>query len=59
MKLYNVELFEQEPDGYPLEVSMSSLSDADVEIIKQIGHVTVKNIVSLVVETVLWSECFR
>ena len=38
---------------------MSSLSDADVETLKQIGGDTVKNIVSLVVETVLWSECFR
>ena len=37
---------------------MSSLSDADVETLRQIGEDTVKNIVSLVVEAVLWSECF-
>lgn len=35
---------------------MSSLSDADVETLRQIGEDTVKNIVSLVVEAILWSE---
>lgn len=35
---------------------MASLSDADVETLKQIGEITVRNIVSLVVEAILWSE---
>ncbi|EPS93963.1 hypothetical protein FOMPIDRAFT_1135145 [Fomitopsis schrenkii] len=37
---------------------MSSLSDADVETLRQIGEDTVKNIVSLVVEAILWTIYF-
>ena len=57
--MYFDELLRQASSDHSLLFSMSSLSDADVEILKQIGRDTVKNIVSLVVEAVLWSEYSR
>ena len=39
----------------PTGTLMSSLTQADIDVIQLVGHDAVQNIVALVVEAVLWS----